>query len=292
MGRAFHAEAFARRAMWVTRRATRADTDAWVRLCTASEGPDDYVLDFLDHFLARATTYVALDGDRFVGTMTCTDLVDGAAWLSAARTLPEYRGRGVASELVRALEADARSRGKTALRLWTAAANAAGIATFRKNGFSEDARFTRMAAGPAKGGAPTRFAPLRFDDGLESRVASSDFLARSKGYASYEYGFIWVNPGVLRSLETTGALLGWDEHAAVVSVSSEGYVEQALEVEPLAGDLASLLAEARIYAAVHPKTRVETFLPHVPSLLETARRAGFATMAWGQEAILCEKPLR
>lgn len=65
--------------MWATRRVTRADQDAWVDLCKASAGPDDYVLDFLDHFLERATTYVALDGDLFISTMTYTELLDGAA---------------------------------------------------------------------------------------------------------------------------------------------------------------------------------------------------------------------
>ncbi len=274
--------------MWSTRRVTRADEDAWIRLCISSEGREDYVLDFL----ARATTYVALDGDRFVGTMTYTELLDGAAWLSAARTLPEYRGRGVASDLVRVLEHLATSRGRTSLRLWTAASNEAGIATFRKNGLREVARFTRMAAEPATDPAFTRFAPVGIDDRFWSRVRSSDVLARSEGYVAYDYGFIQVNRSVLRSLERAGALLGWDEQAAVISGSSEGYVEPALEVAPLTGDLAGLLAESRVHAAVHEKARVETFVPHVPAYLEIARKVDFANMAWGQEAFLCEKPLR
>ncbi len=277
--------------MWTTRQVTRADQDAWVDLCKASAGPDDYVLDFLDHFLVRATTYVALDGDRFIGTMTYTELLDGAAWLSAARTLPEYRGRGVASDLVRAFEGLSRLRGRTGLRLWTAASNEAGIATFRRNGLREVARFTRMKAEVSSAKVHSRFVPLRIDDELWARLEASAIFAKSKGYVSYDYGFVRVDRNLIRSLWEAGALLGWDSQAAVVSGASEGYVEETLEFSPLAGDPAELLAEARVHAAARDQARVETFLPHDPGILETAGRAGFTNMEWGQEAILCEKPL-
>ncbi len=277
--------------MWSTRRVTRADQDAWVRLCVASEGPEDYVLGFLDHFLGRATTVVGLDGERFVGTMTYTELIDGAAWLSAARTLPEYRGRGVASTLVGVLEDLARSRGRTALRLWTAAANAAGVAAFRKNGLREVARFTRMAAEAARAAGPTRLGPIPVDGRATSEQGPSSWLAKSAGYLSYDYGMIRLDPDVLEALERRGAILGWAENSAVISGAAEGYVEQTLEVSPLSGDPVALLAEARVLAAARGKDRIETFLPHDPGVLEAARGVGFANMEWGQEAVLCEKPL-
>jgi ribosomal protein S18 acetylase RimI-like enzyme len=277
--------------MWATRRVTREDKDAWVDLCRTAEGPDDYVLTFLDHFLERATTYAAMDGERIIGTMTYTDLVDGAGWLSAARTLPEYRGKGVASDLVRALEGLAVSRGRHALRLWTAASNAAGIATFRKNGLREVARFTRMQAEPSPKAAVSRYLPFGADADLMIALEGSDLLSLSNGYVSYDYGFVRVDRGLLRYLQGVGALMGWGGQVAIVSGASEGYVEEALEVEPLAGDLAALLAEARVHARAGDKARVETFLPHDPMILETARNVGFTHMAWGQEAILCEKPL-
>jgi len=176
------------------------------------------------------------------------------------------------------------------LRLWTAAANEAGVATFRKNGLREVARFTRMDAEVPQR-SPSRFVPFRAEEDLWSRARSSEFLSRSGGYVSYDYGFIKVGPDVLAALERSGAILGFDAQIAVVSGSSEGYVERALEVEPLAGDLAALLAEARVLAAERGKARVETFLPHDSALLGTARGAGFTNMEWGQEAILCEKPL-
>lgn len=277
--------------MWVTRQVTMRNKDAWIALCRASAGPDDYVVDFLDHFLGRAITYVALDGDRFVGTMTYTELLDGAAWLSAARTLPEYRGKGVASDLVRSLEGLAVSRGRNALRLWTAASNAAGTATFRKNGLSEVARFTRMKAEPSSETAASRYRPLRADADLQAAIEDFGILSLSQGYVSYDYGFVRVDRDLLRSLQEAGALLGWDAQVALVSGASEGYVEEVLEVEPLDGSLAALLAEARIHAKTHGKARVETFLPHDPAILETARKVGFTNMEWGQEAILCEKRL-
>jgi ribosomal protein S18 acetylase RimI-like enzyme len=277
--------------MWSVRRVDRADEDAWVRLCTASVGPDDYVLNFLDHFLERATTYVALEGDRFVGTMTYTELLDGAAWLSAARTLPEYRGRGVAVELMRALESLARSRGRSALRLWTAASNTAGVAAFRKGGFRELARFSRMEAMASGAIVPSPLTPLRVDDRLWDRLRTSEILVKSKDYVSYDYGFIRLNRDLLGSLREAGVLVGRGENAAVVSGASEGYVEESLELSVLAGNLASLLGDARAHAATLGRARVETFLPHDPGILEVARRTGFTNMDWGEEAILCEKPL-
>lgn len=275
---------------WTVRRASLHDKPALEDLCRVAVGEDDYVLPLLRHLILRYVTYVALDGDRVVGMMIYHEVLDGSAWLSAARTHPEYRRKGVAMELVRALEGLARMKGLHAVRLWTSASNAAGVASFTKAGFREVARFTRMWAKASRASKKVSLRPLRFDEDLWARLESSEVLRKANGFVSFDYEFLHVTRSTAHALANLGVLLGWRGNGLLASDVPEES-EAAIEIEPLFGRLDEILRAAPGIAKARGKTHVETFLPHDPSILSAARAAGFEPMSWGQEAILSEKPL-
>lgn len=277
--------------MWMTRRASMHDREALAALCRSAVGEDDYVLEILDDHILRAVTYVALEGDRIVGSMTYREVFDGSAWLSAARTHPDYREKGVATSLLQSLEGVARMKGLPTLRLWTSASNAAGVASFQSNGFREVARFTRMQAPAARSETKSHLEPLRYTESLWSSIESSDVLRRSNFYLAHEYVFVPVARATIHLLSSKGALWGWDRNGVALAEATETFVEHVLELEPLFGDVAAILKEAPAIAKARGKTRVESFLPHDRAILEVARDAGFKPTSWGQEAILCEKSL-
>lgn len=110
----------------------------------------------------RGNFWVALDGDRVVGTIALVDIGGGRAALRKMFVHPGYRGReaGTAALLLETLLAWARDRGLSEVLLGTTAAYHAAHRFYEKNGFLEispgelppefprfrlDTRFYRMA---------------------------------------------------------------------------------------------------------------------------------------------------
>ncbi|MGO4592824.1 GNAT family N-acetyltransferase [Leifsonia sp. 2TAF2] len=59
------------------------------------------------------STYEAISGDTVIGGLTYNVATDSRLVLVAAAVFPEYRGQGVATELIRRVLEDVRTRGKT-----------------------------------------------------------------------------------------------------------------------------------------------------------------------------------
>ncbi len=277
--------------MWSVRRAAVADRPGLVALCRAAVGPDDYVPDFLDNFLATGVVFLAADEGRIIGMMVYDDVRDGSAWLHAARTDPEYRRRGVATALMDAGEALARERARTSMRLWASADNEASVAANRKYGFRERARFTRMRVASSRPAEAPSLVPLRSDARTWAALDGSPFLRSAAGYVFHAFYFLPLNRENVDRLAREGALLRFGENAISVSEDYEVVRGKDLQIQPLFGDLAAILRACPSVAAARGADRVETFLPHDPVFLQTARAVGFAPMEWGQEAILFEKLL-
>lgn len=88
--------------------------------------PDAWMVGFAAELQPHGvpTTLIALEGDELVGTASLDpcDLPSRPAlgpWLSSLYVAPPRRGRGLASQLVRGVEAEARSQGYAALHLHT-----------------------------------------------------------------------------------------------------------------------------------------------------------------------------
>lgn len=277
--------------MWATRQATDADVPALRDLCTTSVGPDDYVLAFLDRFVRDSVTLVALDGPRPIGMMVYDDIPDGSVWLHAARTHPDHRRQGVATELNRACAELARSRNRESLRLWADASNLASVAAARREGFEERARFTRMRVDASRSTPDVRLEPVDLDRGWPM-LESSRLLRLGSGFVFYDFYFLPFTRVNAEWLARQGALLRFGENVVCVSEDFEDAWGKDLQIQPLAGDAAAILQAAPAIARSQGADRVESFLPHDAELLALARGAGFELMDWGREAILFEKPLR
>jgi len=234
--------------------------------------------------------FVALDEDRIVGCATYHDLPDGAAWLSAARTHPDYQRKGVARALISASEALAQRSGRTALRLWTEVTNEAGIATFEATGFREVARFGRRTA-LAAATEPPKLEPFRANEDLWSSVDGSPILKASNSYVGLDYGFVRMDREMVHRLANLGRIVGWAGNGMILAPRVDLPATDVLEIEPLFGDVGAILQAAQAIAWVNEKEVVETFLPDDPTVLATARSLGYAPGTWGREAILCEKSL-
>lgn len=276
--------------MWATRRATDADVPALRDLCTASVGPDDYVLAFLDRFVRESVTLIALDGSRTIGMMVYDDIPDGSVWLHAARTHPDYRRQGVATELNRACAELARSRGRESLRLWADASNLASVGAARREGFEERARFARMRVDASRASRNPQLGPVDLDRDWPT-LESSRLLQLGSGFVFYDFYFLPFTRTNAQWLERQGALLRVNENAVCVSEDFEDAWGKDLQIQPLAGDLAAILDAAAAVARSRGADRVESFLPNDAQVLALARGAGFELMEWGREAILFEKPL-
>lgn len=276
---------------WRTRRASLRDKPVLADLCRASVGPDDYVLEYLEDLLLRAVTYVALDGDRIVGMMTYSEVFDGSAWLGQARTLPEYRQRGVAASLTEALEGLARMKGLHALRLLTEATNRAGVASFQKMGFREVARFARMGADASARPTRARIERKTPSEELWTSLAASPIVRQGSGYVGYEYVFVPLNRGNFHYLANLGDLWGWDGIVLLIAEAGATFPGPLLNVSPLAGDARTFFRELPALAKARGAPRVETFVPHDRELIGIAAGEGLEPASWGQEAILAEKLL-
>ncbi len=277
--------------MWGIRRATGRDRVGLVALCTAAVGPDDYVPQFLDRFLANGVVLLSEERGHVIGMVVYDDVPDGSAWLHAARTHPDVRRRGVATALMSACETLSRRRHRTAMRLWASADNVASVNANRKYGFRERARFTRMRVDAAVSRAVGGLEPLRLDARVWASVRHSPFFEMSAWYLYHDFYFLRINHTNLARLARDGAL--WRIGAEGFALS-EGFSEEGedLQVQALVGDLHAFLRAVPSVAAARRARRAETFLPHRAEVLEAARDAGFRPMEWGQEAILFEKAVR
>ncbi len=80
-------------------------------LCRRAMGKKDYVIGILDKTIAAGGLFLALDRERLIGVANFQKVADGSAWLSMARTDPDYRGKRVAGFLQKVMALHARHRG-------------------------------------------------------------------------------------------------------------------------------------------------------------------------------------
>ena len=275
--------------MWDVRRASLHDRDALKELCRAAAREDDYVIERLESMILHGVMDVALDGGRIVGMMHYSEGIDGSAWLAAARTHPAYRRRGVAASLIQNAVGLARRSRVHALRLVSAASNAAGTASVLANGFHEVARFTRVKRATSKGALRT--AALAFDADLVREITDSKVLRIGNGYVPYGHYFVPLTPANVHLLANARAFFRVGGGIAVVSADSEdpATVEGVVEFGLVAGDPSGILRA--LPGTVGQLKELKSFLPFDRVVVGAAHRAGFEVEAWGRKVVLYERPV-
>jgi putative acetyltransferase len=96
-----------------------------------------------------AVFLVAYADGRAVGCGGLRPLEPGAAEIKRMYVLPEWRGNGVSGAVLTALEATARDRGWTTLRLETGPKQAAAIRFYERSGYAKIACFGAYADDPS-----------------------------------------------------------------------------------------------------------------------------------------------
>ncbi len=90
--------------------------------------------------LAGRTQYVARERGRSVGTVGAFIEEDGTVELVSMWVAPDARGTGVADQLVDAVVADARERGRARIALWVAVGNDPAERLYARHGFERTGR--------------------------------------------------------------------------------------------------------------------------------------------------------
>ena len=270
------------------RRASPRDFPALRALCVASEGVEDYVIGYLEWEVANNYVHVALDpAGRSVGMAVYRQCIDGSGWLAMARTHPDFRRRGVNRAIVDSFVRLALRKGAHVLRLWTNVGNEDGVATFRRIGFEEVARFTRIWAPPTS--APLRGDVAAFSPALWRRIRTSPLVRAGGGLVPHGWEFVRADCATVRAIAATGAMRSWDRNILAIPDLPRPTEEDAvLQLTMLAGSPGDLLEEGRRIAAAKAQPGVGVYVPHSHTLLDTANRGGFRVVDWGDEAILCE----
>ena len=275
---------------WPTRIATMDDLKAVTDLCIATMGPDDYVISMLEDLIKNARTVLAEDGGKVIGTTSYRVQKDGSAWLSSARTHPDYRRQGVAASIMHRCEDIAIEDGVEQLRLWTESDNEEGKRAYLGLGFTEVGRFTRMSAPPADG-VVEELRLLSSNEALWRKIEDSEMMGLSKGYINHGFGFLRLSPSLLKTFGDEGFLYGWGPNVGLMSYYMFAS-QMTLEVQVLLDDPRKAIADLPAIAMESGLERVHIFIPSEAGLIAAARSSGFDLIEWGREAILCERDVK
>jgi len=128
------------------REAQDSDREAVFEFCRHTWSWGDYIPYVWDKWLKEPNgkTFVATVEGVPVGIQHITIDKPGEAWLSGARTAPQYRRMGVASAITMKCLEYAKSMGVRVARLVTESNNVAALAAVQKMGFTPIAEFIEM----------------------------------------------------------------------------------------------------------------------------------------------------
>ena len=127
----------------VFRTYTPEDHPAIADLCQHIWEGNDYLPHLINDFYESDQSHpvVAVLDDRIVAVANMRELNDRILWLEAMRTHPEYRGQGIATELLKLQINRARELGKQAVWLFTGEDNQATRTILDRLQFNETGRY-------------------------------------------------------------------------------------------------------------------------------------------------------
>lgn len=274
---------------WVIRQAHRSDEEDLRRVCLATY-EDDYVLSMMDAFFLTGTVFMAFADEEPVGAVKVEVATDGSGWVSALRTVPAWRRRGVGASLCRRCEEAALEGGSEAIRLWTGGGNAAANALFQSLGYREVGAFTRWwgEVDAEEGQMPRTVADWR---DAKVRILESRVFQASNGYVPLAMRFCRLDDGVMTELGNSGRLFV-DVSGAPSILDTDVWMafdRKVVELTVVGDDVSAQVATAARLGAESGLDHIGTFLPRGEPWSDWAARAGLKKGTWGTNAILYEK---
>lgn len=280
------------------RHARNSDKERLAPWTTHTFAWGDYVVDSFDDWLAHPQSRVLVatdDTDEPVAVARGVLLSADELWLQGVRVHPDWRRKGIASELGSALQLWGAENGAKVALLMTENWNEAARDQVTTIGFrmtSEWARAFqttehsgRADAAPVRPVEPLVRAGLAEAGPAYFAWSSSELSRAARRLMSVSWQWRRLHPEDLELAAEHGALFsgptGW-----AIGAAREGYLEVGwINTSPeRAGDHLSALLGV---AAIEKAAALEIMMPAVPWLLEAAAEAGFEL----ENMVLYEKAL-
>lgn len=263
------------------------------RLCRRATGPSDYVLSILKAAISNRGLLLAWNEGQLVGMTNFEECVDGSAWLSMARTDPDWRRSGVALFLQMQIAAHAKQRGIRTLRLWVLSQNRASIGACLKGGFKPVCETAHISCSIRRKPSKVRMRPFKPKlDASPRSILKSLYLSKMNGYITYKRHFLRASSGLLKQLLQREGLYTVGTSEFILTKPERRFHTLTSSLTVLNGPLGLSLRAAREVARGLGARRLGAYVPYDSYMLGTARELGFKKDEWGKHCMVFEKPVR
>jgi GNAT superfamily N-acetyltransferase len=262
-------------------------------LCKRATGPHDYTLRILHDVVRDKGLFLAWHNGHLVGMTHFEPCIDGSAWLSMARTDPEWRRRGVAVFLQKQLAAHAKRRNIRILRLWALSDNTPSINACIKGGFRPVCE-TAHVSFEINNQSKRKRHPLSSSRRSKVSLApllSSRYLSKTHGYLAYRWHFVKGDRKLLEKVQRKGELYTIEDSAFILTKPEMRFHSLQCSFSLLRGALPSTLEYVKSIARSQGASIVQGYLPYDHHQLMVARKLGFRVDWWGSHCIVFEKKL-
>ena len=259
------------------------------RLCRRAVGPSDYVLIALGKVIDRNGLFLAWRGSDLVGMTNFEPCIDGAGWLSMARTDPAFRRQGVAIFLQQQITNHAKHKRITPLRLWITSSNKASIQACEKGGFRKVCEAAHISTSlRTKRKAPT-IPPSYAPRTLVESCLTSNYLAKMNGYIGRKWHFLKPTTRLLTRLEREGELYIAEDSVLLITKPERRFRHPQSSLTILSGPPSKSLRAAKEVARRLNARILSSYIPYDRYQLSVAKKLGYRRQVWGKHCYVYEK---
>jgi len=270
--------------------ARKSDYKAVSRLCRRAVGSNDYALRILDEVITDRGLFLAWVGEQLVGMTRFDECIDGSAWLSMARTDPDWQGLGIARALQRELAKRGEERGINTLRLWTLSANRAAIRACERGGFHRVCEVMHVSH-EFRSRTRNKNSHLTSDLAFTRRTLGSRYLSKTGGYFAYKWQFVRASVALIEKISRKHELYSDKDLTFVLTKPERSFHRLSCSFSLLEGDpvrsMRLILMKARNLGAVW----VGGYLPYDRRLLAAALKCDLRVDSWGNHCYIFEKTI-
>lgn len=271
--------------------AKRSDLPLIARLCRRAVSKSDYVLRILPTIIDWNELFLAWEGRELVGMTNFDRCMDGSGWLSAVRTDPAWRRRGVAISLQREIATYARRRGVRIMRLWVSSWNTPSIRACEIGGFKRVCEAAHISCNLRPPSIRRKVKPSYVSPTQLHLFLKSKYVAKTQGYIGYKRHFMRLTKPLLTKLRDQGELYLTEDTTLIISRPDRLFGMPDCSLTILEGSMAKSLNRAKeIAGCMHART-LSSYIPYNPHPIAVAKRLGFTRSRWGKHCLVFEKKI-